>query len=70
MLISSLRIILSKNSLESVLFLSVTILSIPCTCQVLVEILYQYSSQLLFNNINKKDRERYFPFISVVFNFV
>jgi ATP synthase subunit 6 len=42
---------------------------IPSTWQVLVETLYEYSSQLLFDNINK-DGEKYFPFISVVFTFV
>jgi ATP synthase subunit 6 len=42
---------------------------IPSTWQVLVEGLYEVSSQLLFDNINK-DGEKYFPFISVVFTFV
>ena len=42
---------------------------IPNTWQVLIEILYEISSQLLFDNINK-DGEKYFPFISVVFTFV
>jgi ATP synthase subunit 6 len=42
---------------------------IPSTWQVLVETLYEVSSQLLFDNINK-DGEKYFPFISVVFTFV
>ena len=41
---------------------------IPSTWQVLVETLYEVSSQLLFDNINK-DGEKYFPFISVVFTF-
>jgi len=36
---------------------------------VLVEELYEVSSQLLFDNINK-DGEKYFPFISVIFTFV
>jgi F0F1-type ATP synthase membrane subunit a len=36
---------------------------------VLVEELYEASSQLLFDNINK-DGEKYFPFISVIFTFV
>ena len=39
------------------------------TWQTLIETLYEISSQLLFDNINK-DREKYFPFISVVFTFV
>ena len=42
---------------------------IPSTWQVLVEGLYEVSSQLLFDNINK-DGEKYFPFISVIFTFV
>ena len=42
---------------------------IPSTWQVLVEMCYEVSSQLLFDNINK-DGEKYFPFISVVFTFV
>ena len=42
---------------------------IPNTWQVLIETLYEISSQLLFDNINK-DGEKYFPFISVVFTFV
>ena len=36
---------------------------------MLVEGLYEASSQLLFDNINK-DGEKYFPFISVIFTFV
>lgn len=36
---------------------------------MLVETLYEFTSQLLFDNINK-DGEKYFPFISVVFTFV
>ena len=36
---------------------------------MLVEELYEASSQLLFDNINK-DGEKYFPFISVIFTFV
>ena len=42
---------------------------IPSTWQVIVEIFYEFSSQLLFDNINKNG-EQYFPFISVVFTFV
>lgn len=42
---------------------------IPNTWQILVETLYEVSSQLLFDNINK-DGEKYFPFISVIFIFV
>jgi len=42
---------------------------IPSTWQVLVETMYEASSQLLFDNINK-DGEKYFPFISVIFTFV
>lgn len=42
---------------------------IPNTWQVLVEALYETSSQLLFDNINI-DGEKYFPFISVLFTFV
>jgi len=42
---------------------------IPSTWQVLIETVYEASSQLLFDNINK-DGEKYFPFISVIFIFV
>jgi ATP synthase subunit 6 len=42
---------------------------IPSTWQVLIETLYEASSQLLFDNINK-DGEKYFPFISIIFIFV
>lgn len=42
---------------------------IPSTWQVLIETLYEASSQLLFDNINKEG-EKYFPFISVIFTFV
>lgn len=37
--------------------------------QTLIETLYEVSSQLLFDNINK-DGEKYFPVISVIFTFV
>ena len=36
---------------------------------MLLEALYNFSSQLLFDNINKNG-EKYFPFISVIFIFV
>lgn len=42
---------------------------IPNTWQVFIEMLYEVSSQLLFDNINK-DGEKYFPFVSVIFTFV
>ena len=42
---------------------------IPSSWQMLVETLYEASSQLLFDNINK-DGEKYFPFIFVIFTFV
>jgi len=42
---------------------------IPSAWQALVEMLYEISVQLLFDNINK-DGEKYFPFISVIFTFV
>ena len=42
---------------------------IPSTWQILVETLYETSSQLLFDNVNK-DGEKFFPFISVIFTFV
>ena len=42
---------------------------IPSAWQALVEMLYEISLQLLFDNINK-DGEKYFPFISVIFTFV
>ena len=53
----------SKNKKE------VSFFFIPSTWQVVVEIFYEFSSQLLFDNINKNG-ERYFPFISVIFTFV
>jgi len=42
---------------------------IPSIWQALVEIFYETSLHLLFDNINK-DGEKYFPFISVIFTFV
>lgn len=42
---------------------------IPNTWQVLVEVVYEASSQLLFDNINVEG-EKYFPFISVIFSFI
>ncbi len=42
---------------------------IPNTWQVFIEMLYEVSSQLLFDNINKNG-EKYFPFVSVIFTFV
>lgn len=42
---------------------------IPNTWQVLVEVIYEASSQLLFDNINIEG-EKYFPFISVIFSFI
>jgi ATP synthase subunit 6 len=42
---------------------------IPSIWQTLVEIFYETSLHLLFDNINK-DGEKYFPFISVIFTFV
>ena len=42
---------------------------IPSVWQALVEIFYETSLHLLFDNINK-DGEKYFPFISVIFTFV
>lgn len=54
----------SKNELNETSFYF-----IPCSWQVLIEILYEASSQLLFDNINKSG-EKYFPFISSIFIFV
>jgi len=54
----------NKNCLDAASFFF-----IPNTWQVLIETLYEISSQLLFDNINK-DGEKYFPFISVIFTFV
>jgi len=42
---------------------------IPSTWQTLLEMLYNVSAQLLFDNINKEG-EKYFPFISVIFTFI
>lgn len=42
---------------------------IPNTWQVLIEVIYEASSQLLFDNINIEG-EKYFPFISVIFSFI
>lgn len=44
-------------------------LMIPNTWQVLIEIIYETSSQLLFDNLNTEG-EKYFPFISVIFSFI
>ena len=42
---------------------------IPNSWQVLIESVYETSSQLLFDNINEEG-EKYFPFISVLFSFI
>nr|YP_010377324.1 ATP synthase F0 subunit a [Helicotheca tamesis]QYB23011.1 ATP synthase F0 subunit a [Helicotheca tamesis] len=42
---------------------------IPNTWQVLIELVYETASQLLFDNINEEG-EKYFPFISVLFSFI
>ena len=42
---------------------------IPNNWQVLIEMLYETISQLLFDNINDEG-EKYFPFISVLFTFI
>jgi ATP synthase subunit 6 len=52
------------NSLEETSFFF-----IPNTWQVLIEVVYEASSQLLFDNINIEG-EKYFPFISVIFSFI
>ena len=59
-------ILFSSNSTNTK---EISFFFIPSTWQVVVEIFYEFSSQLLFDNINKNG-ERYFPFISVVFTFV
>ena len=46
-----------------------TFFLIPNTWQVLVETLYETTSQLLFDSINVEG-EKYFPFISVIFTFI
>ena len=46
-----------------------TFFIIPSTWQVLVESLYETTSQLLFDSINLEG-EKYFPFISVIFSFI
>ena len=42
---------------------------IPNNWQVLIEMLYETISQLLFDNLNDEG-EKYFPFISVLFTFI
>nr|YP_010139034.1 ATP synthase F0 subunit a [Lithodesmium undulatum]QQJ94642.1 ATP synthase F0 subunit a [Lithodesmium undulatum] len=42
---------------------------VPNSWQVLIESVYETSSQLLFDNINEEG-EKYFPFISVLFSFI
>lgn len=42
---------------------------IPNNWQVLIEMLYETISQLLFDNLNKEG-EKYFPFVSVLFTFI
>jgi len=42
---------------------------IPSNWQVLIEMLYETISQLLFDNLNDEG-EKYFPFISVLFTFI
>ena len=63
---SAIIILFSSSSTNTK---EVSFFFIPSTWQVVVEIFYEFSSQLLFDNINKNG-ERYFPFISVVFTFV
>ena len=46
-----------------------TFFIIPNTWQVLVESLYETTSQLLFDSINIEG-EKYFPFISLIFSFI
>ena len=46
-----------------------TFFIIPNTWQVLIEALYETTSQLLFDSINVEG-EKYFPFISVIFTFI
>jgi len=42
---------------------------IPNAWQVIVEIIYETASQLLFDNLGMKG-EKYFPFVSVLFTFI
>lgn len=42
---------------------------IPSSWQVLIEVVYETVSQLLFDNLGAKG-EKYFPFVSVLFTFV
>ena len=46
-----------------------TFFIIPNTWQVLVELVYETSSLLIMDTINKEG-EKYFPFISVIFSFI
>lgn len=54
----------NTNSLGEVSFFL-----IPNNWQVLIEMLYETISQLLFDNLNDEG-EKYFPFISVLFTFI
>ena len=54
----------NTNSLEETSFFL-----IPTSWQVLIEMLYETISQLLFDNLNNEG-EKYFPFISVLFTFI
>ena len=47
----------------------VSLFFIPTVWQTLIEMLYETSSQLLFDNINREG-EKYFPFLSVIFTFI
>jgi ATP synthase subunit 6 len=50
-------------------FKEISFFFIPNTWQILIETVYEVSTQLLFDSINK-DGEKYFPFVSVVFIFI
>lgn len=58
-----LNFIVSFSSKNNALFF------IPHNWQILIEILNETASSLLFDNINKEG-EKYFPFISVLFTFI
>lgn len=62
-------LIVSLFSFQTTYFNETTFYFIPSNWQILLEIIYDIVSQLLFDNINSEG-EKYFPFISVLFTFI
>ena len=67
LLIFSLIVLFSSSEKNS--FGEISFFFIPNTWQVFIELLYEVSSQLVFDNLNKNG-EKYFPFIAVLFTFI